>query len=181
MSERGQTPVKEQEEWTLSWRVLTSGEENYWRGVVLRRFEETSLPKSPPPSTLLRPHLFPKVYAGLTVPFHPRPADGLPQYLLRRTGLPWVLPQTSPDCFSPGLGSHRVQAKWILEIGRSACQEPRTGFHLAGVTHRTLLHACAASAVLGLHFGSLEFFSSSPVSSTLPGQDLWFHRLYTIL
>lgn len=115
-------------------------------GVVFRTFKETSLPNfSSLVLSLLWPHLFPKVYAGLTVPFHPRPSDGLPQYLLRRTGLPWALPQTSPDCFSPGLGSLRVQAKLILEIGRSACQEMRTGFHLAGVTRRSLPSACAAS------------------------------------
>lgn len=127
------------------WRELVEGGRK-GLGVVFRTFKETSLPNfSSLVLSLLWPHLFPKVYAGLTVPFHPRPSDGLPQYLLRRTGLPWALPQTSPDCFSPGLGSLRVQAKLILEIGRSACQEMRTGFHLAGVTRRSLPSACAAS------------------------------------
>lgn len=139
-------------------------------GVVFRTFKETSLPNFPPlVLSLLWPHLFPKVYAGLTVPFHPRPSDGLPQYLLRRTGLPWALPQTSPDCFSPGLGSPRVQAQINTRNRQVSLSGAADGLP-SRRGHAQVLsceHRSGASLIV-----SLEFFSCSPVSSLSLGQHL---------
>jgi len=60
-----------------------------------------------------------------------------------------------PLTASPLASVHpEFRPKLILEIGRSACQELRTGFHLARVTRRSW----AASTVLGLHFSPFRIF-----------------------
>lgn len=126
-------------------RKSTEGSKTFWDHFFSTNIRGNEFAKFFPFSLLWPP---PKFTRAWQFDFIPESSDGLPQYLHRRIGLPWVLPQTAEACqLSPGFGSRKVQSQmnsceqWVIMSGDSQLPSHRGQTQVSAISSRPKRHS----------------------------------------